>query len=256
MTIARITAVAALICLAGCGDNDTVDFDAGSGGTGTTGSDTGTGDDTGDTGDTTTTGTDTGSDTGTDPLDLFPLAIGNTWSYDIKEGTTSIGEKTQTVLELTTHASFDGQAFRLETVKPSTNRTISYQRKDGADTIRFREDHYKGSELKTSETYTPFKLRVSNDMLTVGVERSASFIEQNFDGDGKLTNEIPKDEEWKVMAIESITVPAGTFDNAVRVQRTRTITNLVKTYWFVPGVGKIKEIAANQTEELTGYTVK
>ena len=48
---------------------------------------------------------------------------------------------------------------------------------------------------------------------------------------------------------ESITVPAGTFE-AVVFQKIGSDTP--KRYWYVAGVGKVKE-TGGQTEELTEY---
>ena len=48
-----------------------------------------------------------------------------------------------------------------------------------------------------------------------------------------------------------VTVPAGTFDAVVLIKSTATGS---KTYWYVPGVGKVKE-TGGQTEELVSFDV-
>jgi len=51
---------------------------------------------------------------------------------------------------------------------------------------------------------------------------------------------------------QTVTVPAGTFDNAIVLARTSDGSE--KFYWFVAGVGKVKE-EGGQTEELVSYQV-
>jgi hypothetical protein len=53
--------------------------------------------------------------------------------------------------------------------------------------------------------------------------------------------------------MESVTVPAGTFEALVlrKVSGASDGAN-EKHYWYVPGVGKVKE-TGSQTEELTEF---
>ena len=58
-------------------------------------------------------------------------------------------------------------------------------------------------------------------------------------------------DTWKVIAVaESVTVPAGTF-TALVIEKTG---GTPKRYWFVRGVGKVKE-TGTQTEELQSFDV-
>jgi hypothetical protein len=59
-------------------------------------------------------------------------------------------------------------------------------------------------------------------------------------------------DRWTVLSeSEMITVPAGTFD-AVVLQKVGGTSS--KMYWYVRGLGKVKE-TGGQTEELTSWTV-
>ena len=61
---------------------------------------------------------------------------------------------------------------------------------------------------------------------------------------------------WQVVGTESVTVPAGTFPEALKVERIRTDKeSKVRTYWLVPGVGKVRE-DGERLEELTAHEVK
>jgi hypothetical protein len=87
---------------------------------------------------------------------------------------------------------------------------------------------------------------------------------------------IKKDESWKwagklptgadsavtrtIRAIEEITVPAGKF-RAVKIEVVQTRTNsgvvewnMKSTEWYAEGVGRIKHVAENLTEEMTKFT--
>ena len=59
-------------------------------------------------------------------------------------------------------------------------------------------------------------------------------------------------DRWFVERREMVTVPAGTFD--ALVLRKVSVAAAEKTYWYAPGVGKVKE-TGGQTEELTEYEV-
>jgi hypothetical protein len=57
-------------------------------------------------------------------------------------------------------------------------------------------------------------------------------------------------ERWRVVAAdEAVEVPAGTFQ-ALVVEKISGAA--AKRYWFVSGIGKVKE-TGTQTEELTDY---
>ena len=62
---------------------------------------------------------------------------------------------------------------------------------------------------------------------------------------------------WRVTGVNvSVTVPAGMFDNAIKIERDRPDKlGKLRTYWLVPGVGKVRE-EGERTEELLRYEVK
>jgi len=61
-------------------------------------------------------------------------------------------------------------------------------------------------------------------------------------------------DRWTILsACESVTVPAGTF-TAIYIQKVSATGGSAKTYWYVPGVGKVKE-SGGQLEELVSYSL-
>ena len=101
----------------------------------------------------------------------------------------------------------------------------------------------------------PSKLRVDETpaRLTAGAAWTSSYTEVEVDPNTGMAITISKDENWSVVsASESVTVPAGTF-TALHLHKL-TSGAAEKDYWFVAGVGKVKE-TGEQTEELTAYTI-
>lgn len=73
---------------------------------------------------------------------------------------------------------------------------------------------------------------------------------------GLITTMTQVTDLWSVVAVDqSVTVPAGTFKALVVRRRANAGTGSDKTFWFVRGIGKVKETGVGeQTEELTSYT--
>jgi hypothetical protein len=180
--------------------------------------------------------------------DYFPLSLGASWTYSV----TGQGTKTQRVMSTTTLDGI-GEVFMLETSKPDGDRTVSYQQIAGNDVVRYQEEIHRLGNYDGKEVYVPYKLRVSNAFSLPGERRQESYHEQDYDLNDQLVVDLVKNEAWTVEAVETITVPAGTFDGAMRVRRTSQNSASDKTYWFLDGVGKLKESGAGQTEELTSY---
>jgi hypothetical protein len=78
-------------------------------------------------------------------------------------------------------------------------------------------------------------------------------IERTSARDGSELKE--KIHQFDVEAMdETITVPAGTF-TAIRVRRTDPSDGSYRQYWYVAGLGKVREVEGNgDSEELTAFT--
>jgi hypothetical protein len=63
-------------------------------------------------------------------------------------------------------------------------------------------------------------------------------------------------ERWEMAGLETVEVPAGTF-RALKFRRLNEQQRVDSTYWFAPGVGKIKEDSPpKEREVLTAYRVQ
>jgi hypothetical protein len=192
--------------------------------------------------------------------DLLPWKTGNTWSYQVNdEGVvtpkiTTIGDQ-----ELVggTGPNKDLMAYKVVTKKSQMDQTVSWQAPLGDSIVRYREQSFSASTgtLELEEHWDPHKLHI--DGSTAHRVTDASWLEVFTET--KLPVSLSPEmheahDRWTVLsACESVTVPAGTF-TAVYIQKVSATGGSAKTYWYVPGVGKVKE-SGGQLEELVTYTL-
>ena len=151
----------------------------------------------------------------------------------------------------------DVMAFKVVTHKGGMDQTVSWQAPDGDSVIRYREQAFSASTgaLELEEHWDPHKIHI--DGSAVHRVTGASWLEiyQETKLPIGLTPETHEaHDRWTILsACESVTVPAGTF-TAVYLQKVSATGGSAKTYWYVPGVGKVKE-SGGQLEELVTYSL-
>jgi hypothetical protein len=192
--------------------------------------------------------------------DLLPLQVGNTWTYRVTSGG-EVTTKTQTVGEQEqvggTGPNAGELAFRMTTRRGASGskETVSWQARVGDDVVRYREQAFHGTTgaLKLEEHWDPYKLRVSgaSERRQAGATYLEEYSETKVPADGATTTATQTDRWEVVSSSEQVTVPAGTFQ-ALVLRKSGGMSQ--KTYWFVPGVGKVKE-TGSQIEELVSYEV-
>lgn len=189
---------------------------------------------------------------------LLPFKQGNTWTYKV----TGDGEVSQKVTTIGAAEAVGGKgphatatAFKVVTKKGASDQTISWQAVEGDRVVRFREQAYHEStgELEGEEHWDPAKLHIDGSAEHTAEDASwlESYQETKLPVGEAESTETARDR-WTVDAIDQvITVPAGTFKATVFIKAGGST---LKTYWYVPGVGKVKE-TGGQTEELVSYKV-
>lgn len=187
----------------------------------------------------------------------MPLRTGNSWTYRVTDGS-DIEEKTLRVGEQRLVGgdgpNADETAFEVTSQKGKSG-TVSMVADLEGKVVRYIEDERdKDDQLERSYVWSPHRLYV--DGTAEHREQGASWLEESEETSTKIGEEpelITLRERWMVAAArESVTVPAGTFD-AIKLQKAGGTK--LKTYWYVPGLGKVKE-TGGQTEELVHYDVK
>jgi hypothetical protein len=196
---------------------------------------------------------------------LLPWAVGNNWTYQVtKDGVTSIKTTTIGALEA---VGGDGpnaevMAYRVTTAKGTdqNDHTESWQAPSADEPeriVRYREQSFDATSgnLELDEYWDPEKLHI--DGTTAHTAANASWLEQYNEtklpvGLTPTTHEVR--ERWTVLEADAtLEVPAGTFDHVTHLQKVGSSST--KEYWYVRGVGKLKE-TGTQTEELTAYQLK
>lgn len=190
-----------------------------------------------------------------DKMSLLPFKEGNTWTYRVTGGTgTQMKVTTVGPMEKVggTGPNKDKMAFKVTTTK-GTDRTVSWQAVVGSSVVRYREIAYSASTgmPELEEHWAPHKLHVHSD--AEHTKAGAKWVETYQEtkammGAAAMTN--TSADNWSVDSPKaSVTVPSGTYEAVVLVKASPSGN---KTYWYVPGVGKVKE-TGGQTEELVSF---
>lgn len=216
-----------------------------------------------------------------------PLKVGNEWRYNVIDTDDTVSAKVQSVTAMGvvggTGPAAATMAYKLVTGDKYNDEKgdVSYQNWDDAKRlVRYREISVGGSSGKTKkEEYYDgmFKLRVWDDAehTTKGMRWIEAYKTytvdtpktpddagaSNADGGagvdaGLVTTDEMTSEVWTVVAVdEEVTVPAGTF-KALVLEKIVAANSSDKKFWFVRGVGKVKETGVGeQTEELIKATI-
>lgn len=206
-------------------------------------------------------GEDSGADAAVEQRSgpLLPWKEGNTWTYQVTED----GEESTKIVTVGAEEEVGGsgphatdRANKVVTKKGQSDQTVSWQTVESERVVRYREQSFseKTGALTEEEHWEPHKLHV--DMSAANTKEGASWVESYAETklpvDGEPSTETERDV-WSVDAVDQVvTVPAGTF-RAIVLQKAGS--GGLKTYWYVPGVGKVKE-TGGQTELLVSYEVQ
>lgn len=213
-----------------------------------------------------------GSDPGSKPNNvvygegpLLPFKEGNQWTYRVSDGT-SVTEKTTTIGALEVvggsgpHAA--DKAYKVVTRKGTdlADQTESWQAPsaESADRVeRYREISYGATtQMPKLDTYwDPSKLHIDgrDEVLTAGNTWLETYDETKIPYDGGATTTATQSDRWTVISLdESIVVAGESYEHAVHFRKFSTAA---KDYWYLRGVGKLKE-TGTQTEELTAFSLQ
>lgn len=200
---------------------------------------------------------------GTGPL--LPFKTGNVWTYRITEGAT-VTEKTTTVGPLEAIGGtgpYAGEMAHKVVTRKGTDladQTESWQAPSPESpdrVVRYREISYGATtKLPQLETHwDPSKLHIDgrDEVLVPDFTWREDYDETKIPLDGGAATTTTQGDRWTVLSLdESVTVAGKQYDHAVHFQK---FTNTIKEYWYLRGVGKLKEIGT-QTEELVSYSLK
>lgn len=187
---------------------------------------------------------------------LWPLTTGSTWTYRITDPEKGIFDKHVEVLGLQTVPDTTMTATAVRSVQPYLEELSWQVELQSGVVVRLREDDRKDGAVVRMTTWTPATVKSLAQLEPVGWSYSSSIREMVREDDGSV-DEKDQTYVWRVLSVnETVVVPAGTFTNAIKIQRDRPDkSGKERTYWLVPGVGKVKE-DGERLEELSAYDVK
>lgn len=202
-----------------------------------------------------------GAGTGGGTADYYPLVEGASWTY-----LRTNADQTMRTEEVTLAATtYEGQAgfLMVDSGNAAGQHDESVLVRSGTSVVRIYGETLAGQALLFSVTYeTPGFVRFDDAWhgRAAGFSEDRTYTRTEYDAQGLNPNVTPRTQRFTVEAHgETLTVPAGTFNDVIRVRRDRVgFTNdSSKQFWFAPGVGKIRELdlLSGDIEELTAYDI-
>jgi hypothetical protein len=187
-----------------------------------------------------------------------PLAVGATWTYHVNDSGVTFDK-------ITTVDAFEDigdkkagiMGYRVREQFP-TEIQLTWYEVQGLVVVRHHEQALDTmGVMKSEDWYTPSRLRVDEtpEHLVSGVSWTVSFADDHFSLN-KPRSMTAKTDSIKVQGVdETVTVPAGTY-KALHIIRVDTSDASTKNYWFVRGIGKVKEVTSGgHTEDLASFNI-
>jgi hypothetical protein len=187
---------------------------------------------------------------------LWPLTTGSSWTYRITDPVRGIFDKSVEVLGPQAVPGTDMTATLVRSVQPHLEERSWQLELQNGMVVRLREEDLKAGAVIRVTTWSPATVKSLALAQQEGWSYESRIRELTRLDDGTV-EEKDRTYVWRVLAVnESVTVPAGTFTNAIKVQRDRPDKEgKERFYWLVPGVGKVKE-DGERLEELVSHDVK
>lgn len=186
-----------------------------------------------------------------------PRVVGSVWTYKMTDTTTNTSAVKQSTVEAFedvggAHAGTFAYRVRIEKLGGTT---VAYESYVGDLAVRYAQTDLdvNGATVDT-QSQNPYRLKIDETPghLVANATYSENFDVTTTDVNGTKTN--AKTENWQVVSTaESVTVPAGTY-TTLHLRRTNPTNGKSKDFWFVQGIGKVKETGGGQDEELMAYT--
>ncbi|QSQ16640.1 hypothetical protein [Myxococcus landrumensis] len=201
---------------------------------------------------------------------LWPLTTGSVWVYDIQDPVHGRFQKHVTVegpgdvpgapagtTGVRVHSKQDRVASGI------VYEEYSWQVEQGNGlVVRLREEDHRDGALVRTTTWSPSTVKsLARAPGALPWSYTNAVRELTVLGDGSQENGDPT-YAWRVVEMGvTVQTRAGTFTNAVKVRRDKlndageAKEGKERTYWLVPGIGKVRE-EGERIEDLASYDVK
>jgi len=186
---------------------------------------------------------------------LWPLTTGSTWTYRITDPVRGTFDKTVEALGLETVPDTNQTATAMRSIQPHLEELSWQVELSDGTVVRLREEDRKAGTVARVTTWSPATVKSLSRPQALNWSTASTIREKTQLSDG-TQEEKERTYTWRVVAVnETVTVPAGTFTNAIKVLRDRPDKEgKERVYWLVPGIGKVKE-DGERLEELSSYTI-
>ncbi|WP_375760538.1 hypothetical protein [Corallococcus exercitus] len=199
---------------------------------------------------------------------LWPLTTGSTWTYRITDDQEGVFNKVVTVQGPETVPGTTMTAVKVHSKQDRTTTGTVYEENSWqlelttGVVVRLREEDITDGLPTKATTWSPAMMKsLAVTPTSVPWEHQDKVRELITYAAGGTEGKDPT-YVWKVLEKDvTVTTPAGTFTNAIKVQRDKLNKSgevkeeKQRLYWLVPGVGKVLE-DGERLEELVSYDVK
>jgi len=185
-----------------------------------------------------------------------PLAVNAAWTYHVDDKGV-IYDKNSTVeaQEDAGGPKAGTMAFRWRDTFPS-NGQLTWYVVDGDIVQRIHEIALDSTGANKSEDwYDPYRLRVDTtaEHMVVGATYTNTYVDHHTSRTKPATNDTLNDALAVDGVDEPVGVPAGNY-KSLHLTHTDATDGSTKDYWFVKGVGKVREqTSSGHIEELTSF---
>ena len=183
---------------------------------------------------------------------FLPFEDGYSWTYRVTSlGTPEVVTKSQSLTAETDPVLGD---VLVQVTEKDNGTTVSKFQLDGEAVLRrLQEDRDATGALEKTTTYDPGQLRIdeASDRITLGAEWDSIYEVVQTDSTGFELSRGSTTDHWEVLGVDvDCSSPLGDF-KCLQLRRQRTAGGISdKQYFFAKGIGKVKEVNANQVEEL------
>jgi hypothetical protein len=196
--------------------------------------------------------------------DYYQLTEGASWTYRHVGGSSTWDE---VVMQSATQYQGASAVLLIDNAGPSGSHSETVLQAEGTRISRVFRDELIGSTIELSTEYDPGFLRYDRawEDESPGYAQTYTYARVEFDGTGQVVGEAERSHTFTVEALnDSVTVPAGTIEQCLRVRRERVrgsgdapADDDVDLFWFCAGIGKVLEEnqATGEREELVACDV-
>lgn len=185
---------------------------------------------------------------------LWPMTVGSTWSYEIEDPLQGKWTKTVRVDSKGVIPGTQREGVLFVSEQPHLVERSWQLEEDGLAKRVVEEDLDAAGAMKRQTSWAPLTIKALVAPQAVGWESRVQVIETIREANGEV-DEKDKVFIWRVVETDVPITVAGQDHKAIKVLREREDKDgHQRIYWFVPGIGKVRE-EGERTEILKAFEI-